>query len=107
MKKFEEMEINERNEICLLFANWLQRYTDEVIITVLERRDEIINNEFAMNLLKELKEREEKESKEFAHSIGCLLNDFEDFKEYDPHNHPMTHASSYRDVLYDMFIRKK
>ena len=61
MRKFEELKRDERDEIVLLFANWLNQYTHEVIVKVIERRDEIINNEFAMNLLKELKEREEKE----------------------------------------------
>ena len=105
MKKFEEMHREERNEVVLLFANWLNYYTDTVIMKVMERRDEIIANDFAMNLLRELKTRDEEEAKDFAHSIGRLMMNFEDFKEYDPHNHPVTHAKSYRDVLYDMYIK--
>ena len=108
MKKFEEItNIQERNEIVLLFSHWLERYTHEVIVKVISKRDEIINNEFAMNLLKELKKREEEETRNFDNSIGSLLMDFEDFKEYDPHNHPVTHANSYCDVLYDMYIKEK
>lgn len=104
MKKFEELEYDERKEITSLFANWLKKYSHEVIITVISRRDEIINNEFVMNMLRELKAREEKEEKEFAHSIGYLLNDFESFKEYDPHNNPLTHSGSYRDILRDLYF---
>lgn len=106
MKNFDEMTIKEQQEITVLFANWLKHYTHEVIIQVMEKRDEIINNDFAMNLLIELNEREEKEAKEFAHSIGHLLGEFDTFKEYDPHNNPLTHAASYRDVLYDMYIKE-
>ena len=106
MKRYNEMTWEEKQEVAALFANWLQRYTHECILRAMERREEIINNEFAMMLLKELKVREEAEQKDFGHSIGSLLNDFETFKEYDPHIHCTTHAGSYRDILYDMFIRK-
>ena len=105
MKKFDEMTIKEQQEITVLFANWLKQYTHEVILRKKKKRDEVISTDFAMNLLIELKEREEKEEKEFAHSIGHLLGEFNTFQEYDPHNNPCTHASSYRDVLYDMFIK--
>ena len=105
--KFNEIEsIKEKNEIVLLFSNWLKRYTHEVIVKVIERKDEIINNEFAMKLLKELKEREEKEVIYFNDSIDSLMFDFENFKEYDPHTHPLTHSNSYRDILYDMYIKE-
>lgn len=106
MRTFSEIEnIAERDEIVLLFSNWLNQYTHKVIVEVLEKRDEIINNEFAMNLLKELKTREEKEKADFDNSMANLLSDFDGFKEYNPHNNPLTHASSYRDILYDMYIK--
>ena len=105
MKKFEELGFEERKEITLLLENWLKNYTHEVIVKVMEKRDEIINSEFSMNLLKELKEIEDKERKDFAHSIGNLLDEFDTFKEYDPHNHPLLHSNSYRDILHDMYIR--
>ena len=106
MKKFEEMTYNERNEIVELFSNWLKDYTHEVIVIVMAKRDEIIENEFAMNLLKELYNREEKESDDFNHSIDLLLTNYEEFKKYDPHSHVLSHSSSYRDVLYDMYIKR-
>lgn len=106
MKRYNEMTWEEKQEVAELFANWLQCYTHEVIVRVMEQRDEIINNQFAMNLLKELKKREEREYHDFSHHIGNLLSEFETFKGFDPHNHPTTHARSYRDVLYDMYIRK-
>lgn len=105
MRKFEEFKLEERKKITMLFANWLKDYTHEVIINVLEKRDEIINNDFAMNLLIELKELEEKENIDFNHYIGNLLSEYDIFKEYNPHNHPLTRSNSYRDVLYDMFIK--
>lgn len=105
MKEFEKMDKYEKDYIETLFVNWLKYYTHEVICSVLKKRDEIINNEFAMNLLKELDSREFEERHEFKRNISNMLNDFETFSQYDPHNHALTHAGSYRDILYDMYIR--
>ena len=104
MNNFKERELNERKFIGKLIANWLKDYTQEVILRVLEKREEIINNEFTMNLLRELYEREQKENEEFNNDIISLLENFEEFKEYDPHKHLLTHSKSYRDILYDMYI---
>lgn len=104
-KNWEELSDAEKRDISSWFANWLKSYTEKVIIHVLEKRAEIINNPFAMNLLKELYDREHKEREDFNCSIRNLLDDFETFKKYNPHNHVLEHAGSYRDVLYDMYIR--
>lgn len=100
MKVLAERTSEERKEIGELLANWLEMYTYEVITKVMERVDEITNNEFTMNLLRELKTREDKEHKTFVDCfvyglVGCG----------NPHNHAITHSESYRDVLYDMYIR--
>lgn len=105
MKKIKDMGLDERKEICELLANWLEPYTGEVVVKVMAKREEIINNEFTMMLLTELKAREDKERTEFLHSIGSLFSVYDNYKEYDPHNHPLEHAKSYRDVLYDLYIR--
>lgn len=107
MRKYEELSFNEQKEIAFLFGNWLREYTHAVVVRVLEKRDEIISNDFAMNLLKELSEREKDEQEQFDDNIYSLLQAFDIFKEYDPHNHPLTHARSYRDVLYDMYISER
>lgn len=102
-RTFNSMTIDEQKETAELFAAWLKMYTDEVIVRVIARRDEIIANDFAMNLLKELKERQEKEAKEFISDIDFALRfgDKESFR-FDI----LTHSKSYRDVLYDMYIKK-
>lgn len=105
MKEFEKMDKYSKDYIATLFTTWLNPYTHEVIIKVLARRDEILNNEFAMNLLKELDKREFEESHDFRRSIENMLDSYESFSEFDPHNHPLTHAGSYRDILYDMYIK--
>lgn len=105
MRKFNEMSYDEREEVVELFANWLDMYTEEVIKKVLAKADEIINNEMAMMLLKELKERDEKECRDFSRSIKHLLDDYEVFAEHKVRATCLTHAGSYRDVLYDMYIK--
>ena len=105
-KKFNELNSTEQNDIAKLFACWLHPYTHEVVVRVLARRDKILANDSAMSLLRELYQREQSEAKDELYSIKSLLENFETFKEYGIHNHVITHSSSYRDVLYDLYIRK-
>ena len=105
-KKFDELNYTEQHDIARLFTCWLHPYTHEVVVRVLARRDEILANDSAMSMLKELYQREQDEVKDELNSIRCLLENFETFKEYDIHNHPLTHSGSYRDILYDLYIRK-
>lgn len=105
MKKFNELSFEDRRAVTKLFSNWLRNYTSNVIMDVMAKKDDIITNDFAMDLLTELYQREGEEYQDFCHSIGNLMDEYETFKEYDPHSHPVTHAESYRDILYDMFIR--
>lgn len=105
MMKFNEMEREEREEIANIFSTWLKPYTTEIIIKVLEKSDEILSNEFAINMIKELHKREQEEKKEFSNDMARLLIDFDSYKEFNPHNHCLTHSKSYRDVLYDMYIK--
>lgn len=102
---FSSMTLSEQREVAELFGTWLRRYTHKVIKSVMEQADEILNNEYAMKLLRELHERETKERSEFTDSMRSMLVDFDTFGEYDPHNHCLTHSDSYRDVLYDMYIK--
>ena len=104
-KSFTDMPLDEQNEITTLFATWLRPYTHRVIVKVMERRNEIINNEFALTLLRELKKRQDTEDYDFFTSMGCLLSNFDGFKVHDPHNHALTHSNSYRDILYDMYVK--
>lgn len=104
MKKYNELELNERKELNELFANWLKNYTHEVIADVMAKAEEIINNETSMHLLRELYKREQAETKEFTRSIESYLRNYEGHKEYNPHNHVLEHSEAYRYVLYDTYI---
>lgn len=104
MKPYKELSFEERKEVESLFAAWLKPYTHKVIVHVMKKRDEIIANDFVMNMLRELKKRQDEESADFQNSIHYLLKDFDNFEMYDPHSHVLEHAQSYRDVLSDMYI---
>lgn len=105
----KEMTYEEREMMTKLFENWLSGYVDEIIEKVMKRFDEIVNNEFAMNLLKELYEREKKEKSERIKSFEWMISDIAEKGKFTDthcvHNHCLTHADSYRDVLYDMYIK--
>lgn len=105
MKTFTELNFEEQQEVTSLFSAWLRPYTSEVVNKIMEQADDIINNDFAVDLLRELAKRQDQEIKDFDESIEMLFRDFETFSKYDAHNHPLSHASSYRDVLHDMYIK--
>lgn len=100
---YADMNYSQRGQVAALIENWLSYYTDEVIAQVMPRIDEILNNEFAVNLLQELKDREEQEKHDRTNSFVYYIAHPEE--PYGIHRHPLTHSKSYRDVLYDMFIR--
>ena len=98
------MEKLNDKEFIELLANWLNTYTDDVVKRVMKKVDEIKNNDFALFLLKELYDREKDVYVDFIQGIDSLYYDYDYYSEYDVHTHPLSHAESYRDVLYDMFI---
>ena len=104
MTTYKELSFEQKREISELFACWLRPYTHECAMRAMERADEIINNEATLNLLRELKAREEKELENLIGSMDCLLGDFETFKQYNIHNNPLSHSTSYRDILHDMYL---
>lgn len=108
MKNYKEMSFTEQNEVAELFSNWLSKYTIKVVEKVMSKADEIITNEHAMHLLKELKTREDKEREERKNSMYFILRDKsegEGFKDWCFQSHALTHSDAYREVLYDLYIR--
>ena len=102
---YAEMDSKTREQVEKQFSVWLRPYTHEVIKRVMARADEILGDDFAMHLLSELYEREQAEDADFLRSVHYLLSNYEDFAQYDPHSHCLEHSKSYRDVLYDLYIR--
>lgn len=110
MKKLNELSYTEQKQFADLLASWLGTYTEEVTARVYPKLEEIYNNEMVMNMLRELKTRQEKEEKETADSFWQIVIDAGKENEFDDHcmhNHCLSHAGSYRDVLYDMYLRNR
>lgn len=103
----EQTPLKEQRELATKLQAWLSPYTNEVYKRVMDRMDEILSNDFTLNLINELYEREQKEIKDEIDNILFSLGYMEDIERYGLHNDCLTHSKSYRDVLYDMYIREK
>jgi hypothetical protein len=106
MNKWEDLSYTEQCEVAELFTNWLKPYTQQVVNRVARQANEILENDHAMTLIRELYKREAKEQKDFESHLKYLLDDYKGFAKFSPHNHATTHAKSYRDILYDMYIAR-
>lgn len=108
MKKLSALNYNERQVFASLLNCWLCKYTDEVITRVMPKAEEIYNNDMAMNLLNELYERTTKETVNAVSDFDFYIREVAEnsFEKSLIHSNPITHASSYRDVLYDMYIKE-
>lgn len=113
MTTIKNMNYDEQKEFAELLNNWLKMYTGDVLKHVAPRFDEIAQSEFAMSLLRELKAREDKETKEEISTIKSLLYEIQNEKEMSDvyfrgyHSHCLTHSGSYRDILWDLYIKDK
>lgn len=100
MKKIEEMNRIEKEEFAVMLWSWLEDYTDEVINKVLPQVNDILNNETAMFMLKELHLRKKEETESHIRDLASHLYDG-NFTRWTS----LTHSSSYGNVLADMYIR--
>ena len=87
-----------------IMANWLKNYSNEVVVRVMKNYDTIINDKTTYTMLSKLYEEENKEEETFIHDIEYMVKygikdetiDMLRIGEY---------SQSYRDVLYDLYIR--
>ena len=87
-----------------IVANWLKNYTNEVVVKVMEKYEQIINDKTTYTMLSKLYEEENKEEETFIHDIEYMVKygitdetkDMLRLGEY---------SRSYREVLYDLYIR--
>lgn len=99
--KYENNEV--KQELLLDVANFCKCYVTSVCKKVVEHIDFILNDEAIKHLLHELRVREEQEQKEFNSDIAYMIQ--YGCSDIDVHNHCLTHAKSYRDVLYDLLVK--
>lgn len=87
-------------------ANWLKPYVDSVVKRVIKYKlTEILENQTACMMLRELYDREQKELNDFETSVENLINHFNEYEQFDIRSNCLTHSIAYREVLYDMYIR--
>lgn len=87
-----------------IVANWLKNYSNEVVVRVMKNYDTIINDKTTYNMLSKLYEEEHKEEDTFIQDIEYMVKygikdetkDMLRLGEY---------SRSYREVLYDLYIR--
>ena len=87
-----------------IVANWLKNYNNEVVVRVMKNYDTIINDKTTYTMLSKLYEEENKEEETFIHDIEYMVKygikdetkDMLRLGEY---------SNSYREVLYDLYIR--
>lgn len=100
MKTYEEKE-----QISQWLGTWLGCYTQEVYNKVAPNLPQIIEDGATLNLLRELHERTQQERDEVKKSIFFDIAFNDKGTPSALHRTVMTHAQSYRDVLYDMYIK--
>ena len=95
--------MNKEYEIKIV-ANWLKDYNNNVVVRVMEKYEQIINDKTTYTMLSKLYEEENKEEETFIHDIEYMVKygikdetkDMLRLGEY---------SRSYREVLYDLYIR--
>ena len=87
-----------------IVANWLKNYSNEVVVRVMKNYDTIINDKTSFTMLSKLYQEENKEEETFIQDIEYMVKygikdetkDMLRLGEY---------SQSYREVLYDLYIR--
>lgn len=103
----EAKDYTELKEFAKKMQVWLGEYTNHVYRWVMDTQlVNIINSEFALKLIDELYERTLKEQENEIMTISFDL-EHDSETERTLHLHPVEHSNSYRDVLYDMYIKNK
>lgn len=100
----------DKEHLAELLECWLSMYTSEVIERVLLRINDILGDPMTMNLLEELYKREAKEKEKRLNDFEFILLCISQNKKWDAdriHNNVLEHSDSYRDILYDFYIREE
>lgn len=87
-----------------IVANWLKLYSNDVVVRVMEKYEQIINDKTTYTMLSKLYEQENKEEETFIHDIEYMVK----YGIKDETKDMLRLAEwsrSYREVLYDLYIR--
>lgn len=87
-----------------IVANWLKDYSNDVVVRVMEKYEQIINDKTTYTMLSKLYKEENIEEETFIHDIEYMI-EFGIKYETKDMLRIGEHSRSYRDVLYDLYIR--
>lgn len=87
-----------------IVANWLKDYSNEVVVKVMEKYEQIINDKTTYNMLSKLYEEENNEHETFIHDIDYMIK-FGIKEETKDMLRLGEYSRSYREVLHDLYIR--
>lgn len=102
MTKFNMKRFTERQRLIKLAANWLKPYPENIINRALAQQDDIFSNPVTVRLLELLYDKEKHDNACFKEEIGNFLLDGE---YIGFHRTCTSNSNSYREVLYDMYLR--
>lgn len=104
IEKPESLETNEeKNQFAEELNTWLGAYTEDVIKRVMTKLDEIIADKSTRKMISELHQRTHQEEASMIDSFRWALGGTVTTSWRDS---CLTHAKSYRDVLYDLWIKE-
>ena len=91
-------------EAIKIVANWLKDYNNYVVVKVMGKYEQIINDKTTYTMLSKLYEEENKEHETFVQDIKDMIefginDDTKDMLRLGDY------SRIYRDVLYDLYIR--
>lgn len=95
--------MNNKEEIKIV-ANWLKNYSNDVVVRVMEKYEQIINDKTTYHMLYNLYVEENKEEETFIHDIEYMVK-FGIKDETKDMLRLGENSRSYRDVLYNLYIR--
>ena len=91
-------------EAIEIVANWLKYYSNDVVVKVMEKYEQIINDKTTYTMLSKLYEEENKEEEAFINDIEYMVKvGIKDETKYILRLGE--YSRSYREVLYDLYIR--
>lgn len=95
--------MNKDYEIKIV-ANWLKDYSNDVVVKVMEKYEQIINDKTTYNMLSKLYEEENREEVKFILDIKNIV-EYGIKDETKDMLRLVEYSQSYREVLYDLYIR--
>ena len=87
-----------------IMANWLKNYSNDIVVKVMEKYEQIINDKTTYTILCKLYEEETKEEEIFIKDIEYMVK-YEITDEAKDMLRIGEYSRSYRKVLYDLYIR--